>query len=158
VAPEVTMMGAELTKGWQALYWIRKGVELFGMSGFEHACDEFWREDQLIFQMEAASAQLQPDLPFLAQQVNDRSAEQPGGSSAYQTAPEVLAEIGEELDRMSTPEADEHPLNGMSRIRAVIDSLHRISTSRNRYLENDLDVIFSDRFLVHAMARDPHAA
>jgi hypothetical protein len=59
---------------------------------------------------------------------------------------------------MSTPEPDEDPLDGMSRIRAVIDSMPRISTSRNRYLEKDLEVIFHDRFLVHAIARDPHAA
>jgi hypothetical protein len=59
---------------------------------------------------------------------------------------------------MSMPEPYEHPLDGMSRIRAVINSLPLISTSRNRYLEKDLDVIFHDRFLVHAIARDPHAA
>jgi hypothetical protein len=77
------MMGAELEKGRQARGWVRKGVELFGVSGFKHACDEFWREDQLVFQMQAAPAQLQPDLQFLVQQVNNRSADQPGGSSAY---------------------------------------------------------------------------
>jgi hypothetical protein len=54
---------------------------------------------------------------------------------------------------MSTPEPDEHPLDGMSRIQAVIDSLHRISTSRNRHLE----VILHGRLLVHAIAKDPHA-
>jgi hypothetical protein len=43
-------------------------------------------------------------------------------------------------------------------MRAVIDFLHRLSTSRNRYLEKDLEVIFRDRFLVHAMAMDPHAS
>jgi hypothetical protein len=59
---------------------------------------------------------------------------------------------------MSTPEPDEHPFDEMSRIRAVIDSPPRISISRNRYLEKDLEVIFHDRYLVHAMARDPHAA
>jgi hypothetical protein len=58
---------------------------------------------------------------------------------------------------MSTPEPDGHRLDAVWRIRVVIDSLHRLSTSRNRYLEKDLEVIFSDRFL-HAMARDPHAA
>jgi hypothetical protein len=149
------MMGAE---SGQALDWIRKAVKLFGASGSQQAYDGFWQEYQLIFQMLTARAQLQPDLHFLVQQVNESSADQPGGSRSLRTTPEIKAEIAEGLDRMSTPEPYQDPLDGMSHIRAVIDSLHRVSTSRNRYLEKDLEVIFSDRFLVHAMARDPHAA
>jgi hypothetical protein len=142
----------------QALDWLRRGAELFGAAGVHQAYGEFCQENQLIFQMPTVPGQLQPDLQVLVQQLNESSDDQPGGSSAYQTTPEIMAEITEGVHRMSTPEPDEHPLDGMSRIRAVIDSLPRISTSRNRYLEKDLEILFHDRFLVHAIARDPHAA
>jgi thioesterase domain-containing protein len=69
-----------------------------------------------------------------------------------------MAETTEELRRMSTPERDGYGLDAKWRILAVIDSLHRIPKSRNHYLEKDLDVIFRDRFLMPAMAMDPHAA
>jgi hypothetical protein len=52
-----------------------------------------------------------------------------------------LTEVTEEVHRLSRPEPAGHRLDEIRRIRAVIDSLHRISTSRNRYLESDLDVI-----------------
>jgi hypothetical protein len=152
------MPGGGLGTGRQALEWIRKAVELSGTSGFQQAYDEFWQESQRIVQMETSPAQLQPDLQVLVQQLSESRADQPGGRSAYQTTPEIMAEITEELHRMSTPERDGHGLDAIWRIRAVIDSLHPIPTSRNRYLGKDLEVIFSDRFLVHAMAMDPHAA
>jgi hypothetical protein len=69
-----------------------------------------------------------------------------------------VAEISEDVHRFSSPEPVGHRLDDMWRIRAVIDNLHRIPTSRNRFLEKDLEVIFRDRFRVHAMARDLHAA
>jgi hypothetical protein len=47
------MMGAE---SGQVLDWMRKGVKLFGASGFRQAHDEFRREDQRIFQKETAPA------------------------------------------------------------------------------------------------------
>jgi hypothetical protein len=142
----------------QALDWIRKGAELFGASGAHQAYGEFCLENQITCERLTAPAQLQPDLQILVQQLNESSADQPGGSSAYRTTREIMAEIAEEWDQMSTPEPDEQPLDGMSRIRAAIDSLPRTSTSRNRYLEKDLEVIFHDRVVVHAIARDPHAA
>jgi hypothetical protein len=152
MAPEVAMVGA--VSG-QALVWIRKGVKLLGASGFQRAYDEFRREDQVIFQMLTAPAPIQPDPQVLVQQLNESSADQHGGSSAYQTAREIMADLGRsgiECQRLSQ-------MNILSMgCRAVIDSLHRISTSRNRYLEKDVEVIFHDRFLVHAIARDPHAA
>jgi hypothetical protein len=43
------MIGAESR---QALESIRKGVELFGASDSQQACDEFWREDWRIIHME----------------------------------------------------------------------------------------------------------
>jgi hypothetical protein len=46
--------------------------------------------------VETARAQLQPDLQVLVQQRNESSDDQPGGGSAYQTTPEIMAEIGEE--------------------------------------------------------------
>jgi hypothetical protein len=139
------------------LEWIRKGVELFGTSGFQHACDEFCQEDQSLFQMETAPAPLQPDLSVLVQQLNGSST-CPPGSSAYQTTREIRAEIAEAERQTSTPEPGEYSLDAMWRIRAAIDTLHRIPTSRNRYIETDLEVILRDRFPVRAMARDPHAA
>jgi hypothetical protein len=142
----------------QAVDWIRKAAELFVASGVQKANGEFCRENQITFLMLTAPAQLQPDLQVLVHPLNESRADQPGGSSAHQTTREIMAEIVEEWDQMSTPEPDEHHLDGMSRIRAVIDSLPRISTSRNRYLEKDLEVMFHDRFLVHAIARNPHAA
>jgi hypothetical protein len=57
---------------------------------------------------------------------------------------------------MPVPEG--HRIHEMWRIRAIVDSLQRLSRSRSRCLEKDLDFIFRDRFLVHAMARDGHAA
>jgi hypothetical protein len=139
VAQEVTMMGAVSGK---TLDWIRKGVKLFGAPGFEQAYDEFRREDQLIFHMLTAPAQIQPDLHVLVQQLNESSADEPSGSSTFQTTREIMAEIAEEWDQMSTPESYEQPFDGMSRIWAVMDSLPRISTSRNRYLERDLEISF----------------
>jgi hypothetical protein len=85
--------GGESESGWQWLEWIRKGVELFGTSGFQHAYDELWQEDQPIIQMETAPAPLQPDLQFLAQQLNEGSADPPGSSSAQQTTPGIKADI-----------------------------------------------------------------
>jgi hypothetical protein len=89
--------------------------------------------------METEPSQLQPGPWVLVQQVNGSGADQPRGDSAYRT----------------TPKPDGHHFDAMSRIRAVIDSLHQIPRSHNRYLEKDLEVIFRDRFLVHAMAKDP---
>jgi hypothetical protein len=149
------MTGAE---SGPALECRREAVERFGPSCFQQALGVIWRENPGIFQVETARAQLQPDLQVLVQQLNESSVDQPGGSSAYQTTREIMAEIVEEWDRMRTPEPDEHPFDGMSRIRVVIDTLPRISTSRNRHLEKDLELIFHDRFRVHAIARDPHAA
>jgi hypothetical protein len=50
--------------------------------------------------METAPAQLQPDLQFLVQQVNESSSDQPGGSSVNQTTPEILGEITEQVHRL----------------------------------------------------------
>jgi hypothetical protein len=97
----------------QALDWIRKGVKLFGASGSEQAYDEFRREDQLIFQRLTAPAQIQPDPQVLVQILNESSADQTGSSSAYPTTLEIMAEVGEEWDRMSTPEPDEHRFDGV---------------------------------------------
>jgi hypothetical protein len=152
------MMGGKSENGRQALEWVREGVERFESSGFQHALDEFWRENLRVLRMETAPAQLQPELEVLVQQVIDGSADQPGGRSAYQTTPEILAEITEEVHRMSRPEPDGYRLDAMWRIRAVIDSLRQIPKSLNRYIEKDLEVIFRDRFLMHAMAMDPHSA
>jgi hypothetical protein len=149
------MEGAEAG---QALGCIRETFERFGPTCFQQALGVFLREHPRIFKMETAREQPQLDRQVLVQQLNESSADQPGGGSADQTTREIMAEIVEELDRMTTPEPDEHPLDEMSRIRAVLDSLPRISRSRNRFLEKDLEVIFHDGFLVHAIARDPHAA
>jgi hypothetical protein len=54
---------------------------------------------------------------------------------------EIMAELAEEVHRVSTPGRDGHRLDVMWRIREVIDYLHRLCTSRNHYLEKDLDVI-----------------
>jgi hypothetical protein len=88
-AANVTMMGIESESGWQWLEWIRKGVAFFGTSGFQHPYDEFWQEDQRIFQMETAIGPPQPDLQVLVEQLDESSADQPGGGSAQQTTPEI---------------------------------------------------------------------
>jgi hypothetical protein len=142
------MTEGELESGQQAPDWIRKGVELFGASGSLHAHDEFWREDQRIFRMETASAQLQPDLEFWVRQVNESALINMAAAGSTRQRPRSRGDNIEEVHRMSTPEPDGHSL----------DVMWRIPTSWNRYLEADLEVIFRDRFLAHAMARDPHAA
>jgi hypothetical protein len=98
------------------------------------------------FQMETRSAQPPPDLQILVQQVNESSAEKPGGGSVNQTTPEFLAGITDEVHRMSTPERDGHRFDAMWRIRGVIDSLHRIPTSRDCYLEKDLGAIHRQQY------------
>jgi hypothetical protein len=63
--------------------------------------------------METAPAPLQPELEVLVQQVNESSANQPGGGGAYQTTPDIPAEMTEEVHRMSRPEPDGHRLDAM---------------------------------------------
>jgi hypothetical protein len=147
------MTGGVQERHGKLLEWIREAIERFGPSRFQHALDEFLRENLRIFQM-TAPGQLQPELHVLVQQVNGSSADQPGGGSAQQTTPEIMAEITKKVHRMSTPERDGLRLGEMWRIRAVIDTLHQAPKSRNRNLEKDLEVIFRDRSLVHEMARD----
>jgi hypothetical protein len=77
-------------ESWQALDWLRKGVGLFGESGFRHADGELWRGDQPIFQMGTTPARLQPDLRFLVRQVNESGSDQPGDSSIHRTTPDIL--------------------------------------------------------------------
>jgi hypothetical protein len=91
-------------------------------------------------------------------QVNEIGSDQPGGSRAHQTTPEIMAGITKQVHRPSTPGPDGHRLDETWRIRPVIQTLHRIPGSRNRSVEKDLEVILRDRFLAHAMASDPHAA
>jgi hypothetical protein len=59
---------------------------------------------------------------------------------------------------MSTPKPDGYRLDELWRIRARIETLHRIPKSRNRYLEKDLEVTFRDGFMVLAIAKDPYAS
>jgi hypothetical protein len=122
----VTMMAGEPESCRQLWERIREAVKRFGSSCFQHCLDEFWRENPRIFQMDTAPAHLQPELQVLVQQMNESSADQPGGRRAQQTTPEVTAEIIEEVHRMSTPERDGHCVDEMWRILAVIDTLHQI--------------------------------
>jgi hypothetical protein len=96
--------------------WIYKEVKLFGASGIHQAYGEFCRKSQIICQMPTAEARLHPDLQVSVLQLDERSADQPSGSSAFQTTREIMAEIAEEWDQISTPEPDEQPFDGMSRI------------------------------------------
>jgi hypothetical protein len=111
MAPGVAMM--EAGSG-EAQDWIRKGGELFWASGVHQAYGEFCRENPITCHMLTAPAQIQPELQVLVQQLNESGADQPGGSSAYQTMQEITAEIAEEWDRKTTPEPDEHPLDGVA--------------------------------------------
>jgi hypothetical protein len=106
VAPGVAMM--EAGSG-EALDWIGKGAELLRASGVHQAYGEFCRENQITCHMPTEPAQLQPDRQVLVQQLNESSADQPGGSSADQTTREIMAEIVEDWNRMRTPEPREGP-------------------------------------------------
>jgi hypothetical protein len=119
---------------------------------FWEAVEEFGLESQ----METAPSKLQSELPGLVQEVNESDPDQSGDGSAY--LPEILAEITERVRRMSMPVPEDPGLDDKGHIRVVINSLKKISRSWIRRLEKDLEVIFRDCFLVHAIARDPHAA
>jgi hypothetical protein len=80
--------------------------------------------------METAPAQLQPDTSFSAGSEMKVALINLAAAALNRQRGEIMAEMAEEVHRVSTPGRDGHRLDEMWRIRAVIDTLHQIPKSR----------------------------
>lgn len=92
------------------------------------------------------------------QHVDESRADQTGDGGACEARLEILAGVTQQGQLVLTPVRDERRLDEMWHILVVIDYQRETPRSWNRSLEKDLEVMIRDRFLVHAMARDRHAA